>query len=48
MGRHPGKPHLAWFGGFSSKGVLTAPSYATRFLDYLLDGKALPSEVADR
>ena len=48
MGRHPGKPHLGWFGGFSSKGVLTAPSYATRFLDYLLDGKALPSEVADR
>ena len=48
MGRHPGKPHLAWFGGFSSKGVLTAPTYARRFLDHLLDGEALPSEVAER
>ena len=45
MGRHPGKPHLAWFGGFSSKGVLTAPTYARRFLDHLLDGHALPEEV---
>ena len=45
MGRHPGKAHLAWFGGFSSKGVLTAPSYARQFLDHLLEGLALPDEV---
>lgn len=45
MGRHPSKPHLAWFGGFSSKGVLTSPTYARHFMDHLLDDKPLPSEV---
>lgn len=45
MGRHPSRPHLAWFGGFSSKGVLTSPHYADRFLDHLLDDAVLPPEV---
>ncbi len=45
MGRHPGWPHLAWFGGFSSKAVLTSPQYANVFLDHLLDGTPLPPEV---
>ncbi|MGY8686488.1 MAG: FAD-dependent oxidoreductase, partial [Verrucomicrobiales bacterium] len=45
MGRHPGKSYLAWFGGFSSKAVLTSPSYAQCFLNYVLDGKPLPAEV---
>lgn len=45
MGVHPARAHLAWFGGFGSKGVLSAPSYASRFLDHLLEGRPLPSEV---
>ena len=45
MGQHPGKAHLAWFGGFSSKAVLSAPSYARCFLNHVLDGEPLPPEV---
>ena len=45
LGRHPAHPQVAVFGGLGSKGVLTAPHYASVLLEHLLNGTALPREV---
>ncbi|MCB1224229.1 MAG: FAD-binding oxidoreductase [Verrucomicrobiales bacterium] len=45
LGRHPGRPVLAFFNGLGSKGALRAPWAARHLTDHLLDGIALEEEV---
>ncbi|MGH8549415.1 MAG: NAD(P)/FAD-dependent oxidoreductase [Methylococcales bacterium] len=44
-GMHPAFPRLGIFNGFGSRGVLTIPHYAERFVQHLLYRTALPPEV---
>ena len=45
IGLHPRAPRISIFNGFGSKGVLTIPWYADRFVDFLLKGTPLPLEA---
>lgn len=38
IGRHPGRPRIAFMNGLGSKGVLRAPWVAGRLVEHLLDG----------
>lgn len=44
-GIHPALPRLGLFNGFGSRGVLTIPYYAERFVEHLLHHEDLPREV---
>lgn len=44
-GKHPLYPQIALFNGFGSRGVLTIPYYAERFVDHLLNQADLPAEI---
>lgn len=45
IGRHPGRPQVAFFNGLRSKGVLLAPLLAKLLVDHLWEGAPLPREV---
>ncbi len=45
MGQHPEHKNLYIFNGLGTKGYLIAPLLSEEFVDYLIDGKALNSEV---
>ena len=45
IGRHPGRPQVAFFNGLRSKGVLLAPLLAKLLVDHLWEGAPLPQEV---
>jgi len=41
IGRHPGRPRVAFMNGLGSKGVLRAPWVARQLTEHLLDGAAI-------
>jgi len=45
MGQHPEHENLFIFNGLGTKGYLIAPLLSKEFVDYLVDGKELDSEV---
>lgn len=45
MGQHPEHKNLFIFNGLGTKGYLIAPLLSKEFVDYLIDGKELDSEV---
>ncbi len=44
-GMHPVYPRIGIFNGFGSRGVLTIPYYAERFVEHLLYNAELPREI---
>ncbi len=45
IGLHPQQPRIGIFNGFGSKGSLLMPWYAERFVEHLLEGRAIPAEA---
>ncbi len=43
IGRHPGKPRVAFLNGLGSKGTLLSPTFARLLVEHLLDGAAIPA-----
>ncbi len=46
IGPHPADETLLFFGGWGSKGVSLLPYFASRFADYLTQGKPIEKEVS--
>lgn len=45
IGRHPGKPRVAFLNGLGSKGTLLSPHFARRLVEHLLDGADIPAPM---
>ena len=45
IGRHPGKPRVAFLNGLGSKGTLLSPYFSRLLTEHLLDGVGIPSPV---
>jgi len=46
LGNHPKYEHIYLFNGFGSKGVSMIPYFSNRMVDFIEQGKPLPSEVS--
>ena len=46
LGAHPTVKHLYVFNGLGTRGVMIAPKYAQKLLEFIEEGKQLPKEVA--
>ena len=45
IGKHPKNPNLFIFNGFGSRGATTIPLYAKMLLEFILEGKPIPSHL---